>query len=122
MGYTSPILAASNLTYGLGDVVALLGQSIGPRGPRTDHWSIAHVEGMIAGYGFPEPLPVPAHGASVRSASRWQRQAVDHWFLDRLPPEAAAADDKAAAAGAADDMDSAAAQLGARVRLRVVAA
>ena len=85
-----------------------------------DRRCCTYLQALIDTRGFPAPFPeLVATGPKlpgiararhltdrVRPASSWQRDAVDCWFGDFLPPEAAAALDAAAQAEAAAQMDA----------------
>lgn len=82
-------VAADTFTYGLTDIMRRLGQP-----GHGDRWQVNYVTRLIAGAGFPPPLPL-ARGArlfaEVKAASRWNQRAVDRWFEDRAGPESASA-------------------------------
>ena len=74
-----------------------------------------YLRALIAGHGFPRPLPTLHRGQvtlDVVADSRWQRAAVDSWIADFLPPDAAAALDREAQRLAAAALDQAATGLG----------
>ena len=71
----------------------------------------AYVQQLVDHFNLPRPYPVMVRGRMVEAVtkdSRWNRQAVDQWLFDFLPPDSAAALDAAARATAAQDMDQAA--------------
>ncbi len=77
---------------------------------------VKYVTALIAGHGFPPPLPRYRLRAdqlvrTVTADSVWRRDAVEAWFADFLPPDAAAALDRADRAAAAADMDARAGHL-----------
>ena len=91
-----------------------VGKQLGHEG--SDAALVAYVEELIAGCGFPRPLPHRKHGGGLATCvhvdrSRWIRAGVLDWLTDFLPPSAAAALDNAARERAADEMDAAAGNL-----------
>lgn len=100
-------------TVGLNYIMAELGKD-----GHSARWQVRFVNLLIDRNGFPHPLP-DMRGATlitgVTTHSKWQRHAVDQWFLDRLPPEAAAAEEAQRQLAANDDMDEAAALVAANM-------
>jgi hypothetical protein len=85
------------------------------RGDFGDRRMCTYVRALIAGEGFPPPLPCLIKRELTREVtpkSRWIRASVDAWIEDFLPPANAAAVDRAAMAAAAEEMDRAAGNLG----------
>ncbi|NYT42298.1 hypothetical protein HZY97_16115 [Sphingomonas sp. R-74633] len=100
-------------TVGLNYIMAELGKE-----DHSDRWQLRFINLLIGEQGFPAPLPNMRGAAlidAVTTHSRWQRQAVDQWFHDRLPPEAAQAEEAGRQLAANDDMDEAAAMVAARM-------
>lgn len=116
MGHPFP-----TFTYGLGDIIARLGQQHGRGGAsRTPAWQTRYLATLIADAGFPAPLPAMRGGRLVRAvmlSSRWPIAAVDAWFAGFMPPDGDPADAIAERA-AADEMDRAARDLAAGLRGR----
>ena len=100
---------ASGETYTIWQVARLIG---------CKHFGkdrlLSYMRALIAGHGFPRPLPAPVKKravADVHPESQWRRVAVDHWLDGFLPPDCSAALDDRALAAAANDMDARAANL-----------
>ncbi|MBT0667008.1 hypothetical protein HT136_01330 [Novosphingobium profundi] len=72
---------------------------------------VSYVSALVREASFPPPLPVLVaqrleHGVTLKS--QWQRDAVDAWLDNFLPPDNALAVDQAAKNAAAAEMDQAA--------------
>lgn len=81
---------------------------------RAERYQLAYIDGLIAEFGFPRPLPVRSRGRFIESAHRkatWQAAAVEAWLLDRLPPDVAAAQARREADAAAERLDARAAAI-----------
>lgn len=135
MTFSSPSLAGSTCpTIGLHTVAGLLGVNGETRKV------IRALDAMVAGCGFPPPLPSRVHRgslifraelaasgappittAAITVRSRWLTSAVRAWLDDFLPPAARAAQETGARQSAANEMDAAARAISAHPRLRVVA-
>jgi hypothetical protein len=61
---------------------------------KAETWLVAYVSELIAGDGFPPPLPLyralhsvrPVRLDKVTASHRWNRDAVDAWFDGTIPP------------------------------------
>ena len=99
-------------TYGVTDIIRRLGQDTQPGGRHTsDRWRINHINDLIAGSNFPEPLPLRERAgdgvtSQVQPRSRWIASAVENWFDGLLPASAIDAADRAGQLAAANDMDN----------------
>ncbi len=79
-----------------------------------DQRLLGYLTALIAGHGFPRPLPAPVKKravAAVHRESQWRGDAVEAWFDTFLPPACATALDAKALEAAASAMDHAAANL-----------
>lgn len=90
----------------LAAVAHRLGVDARPRG-----WQQRHLRWLMAGHGFPPPLPCQS---ARPSAWRWDSRAVDAWFDARAGNAAVAAADAQAKALAADLLDARASALSCR--------
>lgn len=100
-------------TYSLFDIMRRLGAEA-----RCLKWQLTYVERLQAEYAFPKPFPARHRGALTEAAvpsSRWDAAAVNHWFGDRLPPEAEATLDREAMRAGETVMDARAQVIGLRI-------
>lgn len=64
---------------------------------RSLRWIVQYFADLVEQHGFPPPFPTYLRGRgnadgmtnAVVPSSRWDKVAVDAWFLDRLPPRLA---------------------------------
>ncbi|MED5545645.1 MAG: hypothetical protein VYD90_10365 [Pseudomonadota bacterium] len=108
MSYLSPILSDA-ATIGIIPIAQRLG-----RGDYKSRRLVRYMTALVREAGFPPPLPCLVgqhleHGVTMKS--QWQRDAVDAWLDNFLPPDNALACDQAAKTAAAAEMDQAAAGL-----------